>query len=193
MNHFWTPPPTGPGTSRHAIFRSQPSLAWAARVDRTTNPSQASSSRVIRRTPVQSSGLRQAQGTLARTRLLERRRQHHTKPQSDQRNGNGHILSKWTHISHHNISLFHAYWRRAEEMHFVCTIHSVHSVNPGRAWYPFLFIASESVHVVSLQALKPPSQTTLGNTALTTKTTPGTFRFMKHFHLMLELNVNMCL
>uniref|UniRef100_A0A674P9H3 Fibronectin type III domain containing 1 n=1 Tax=Takifugu rubripes TaxID=31033 RepID=A0A674P9H3_TAKRU len=49
---------------------------------------------------------------------------------------------------------------------------SVHSVNPGRAWYPFLFIASESVHVVSLQALKTPGQNTLGKTAVTTKTTP---------------------
>lgn len=52
---------------------------------------------------------------------------------------------------------------------------SVHSVNPGRAWYPFLFIASESVHVVSLQALKTPGQTTQEKTAITTKTTPGTF------------------
>lgn len=60
---------------------------------------------------------------------------------------------------------------------------SVHSVNPGRAWYPFLFIASESVHVVSLQALKTPGQTTLGKTAITTKTTPGTFSFMKDLRL----------
>lgn len=60
---------------------------------------------------------------------------------------------------------------------------SVHSVNPGRAWYPFLFIASESVHVVSLQALKTPGQTTLGKTAITTKTTPGTFSFMKALRL----------
>lgn len=65
--------------------------------------------------------------------------------------------------------------RGAEEISVVCTFFSVHSVNPGRAWYPFLFIASESVHVVSLQALKTPGQTTLGNAAISPKTTPGTF------------------
>lgn len=37
--------------------------------------------------------------------------------------------------------------------------------------------------MVSLQALKTPSQTTLGNTAITTKTTPGTFSFVKNLHL----------
>lgn len=94
------PPPTGPGRSRHSVFRNQPSLARAARVDRTTYPSRASSAGTNRRTPLQSTGPRQAQGALARTRLLERRRQHHTKPQSDQRNTNTHILSKWTQVSH---------------------------------------------------------------------------------------------
>uniref|UniRef100_A0A672GSQ8 Fibronectin type III domain containing 1 n=1 Tax=Salarias fasciatus TaxID=181472 RepID=A0A672GSQ8_SALFA len=59
-------------------------------------------------------------------------------------------------------------------MHFVCTVFSVHSVNPGRAWYPFLFIASESVHVVSLQAQKAQGQSAPANRAFPTKTTtPG--------------------
>lgn len=96
------PPPTGPGRSRQSIFRNQPSVARAARVDRTTYTSRASSAGTNRRTPLQSAGPRQAQGALARTRLLERRRQHHTKPQSDQRNTNTHILSKWTQVSHQN-------------------------------------------------------------------------------------------
>ena len=51
---------------------------------------------------------------------------------------------------------------------------SVHSVNPGRAWYPFLFIASESVHVVSLQAQKPMGRSAPASRAIATKTTtPG--------------------
>lgn len=177
------PPPTGPGRSRQTVFRNQPSVARAARVDRTTYPLRASNARTNRRTPLQSSGPRQAQGASTRTRLLETRRQHNTKPQSDQRNPNTHILSKWKRFTPEQMSLFHAHWRGAEEINFVCTMFSVHSVNPGRAWYPFLFIASESVHVVSLQALKTPGQNTLGKTAVTTKTTPGTFSFMKDLHL----------
>uniref|UniRef100_A0A8C6LUU7 Fibronectin type III domain containing 1 n=1 Tax=Nothobranchius furzeri TaxID=105023 RepID=A0A8C6LUU7_NOTFU len=54
--------------------------------------------------------------------------------------------------------------------YFVWTIFSVHSVNPGRAWYPFLFVASESVHVVSLQAQKAQGQSAPSNRAVTTKT-----------------------
>lgn len=73
----------------------------------------------------------------------------------------------------------------------MCTIFSVHSVNPGRAWYPFLFIASESVHVVSLQALKTPGQTILGNTAISPKTTPGTFRFRPSWKCAFIFNINM--
>ncbi|XP_056873109.1 fibronectin type III domain-containing protein 1 isoform X2 [Takifugu flavidus] len=115
---------TGPGRSRQTVFRNQPPVARAARVDRTTYPLRASNARTNRRTPLQSSGPRQAQGASTRTRLLETRRQHNTKPQSDQRNPNTHILT------------------------------------------------SESVHVVSLQALKTPGQNTLGKTAVTTKTTP---------------------
>lgn len=181
-------PPTGPGRSRQSVFRKQPSVVRAARVDRTTYPSRPSGSGTNRRTPLQSAGPRQTQGALARIRLLERRRQHHTKPQSDQRNTNTHILSKWTQ---NKGVIFHAYWRGAEEINFVCTIFSVHSVNPGRAWYPFLFIASESVHVVSLQALKTPGQTTLGNTAISPKTTPGTLRFPPSWTIAFIFNIIM--
>lgn len=99
-------PPTGLGRSRQGVFRNQPSVARAARVDRTTYPSRGTSAGTNRRTPLQSAGPRQAQGVLARTRLLERRRQHHTKPQSDQRNTNTHILSKWTQVLHQNKGVF---------------------------------------------------------------------------------------
>lgn len=93
------PPPTGLGRSRQSFLRTRPSVAQAARVDRTTYLSRASSAGTSRRSPA---GPRQAQGALARTRLLSRRHQHHTKPQSDQRNSNTHILSKWTQVSHQN-------------------------------------------------------------------------------------------
>lgn len=100
------PPPTGPGRSRQTVFRNQPSVARAARVDRTTYPLRASNARTNRRIPLKSSGPRQAQGASTRTRLLETRRQHNTKPQSDQRNPNTNILSKWTHASQQNKWVF---------------------------------------------------------------------------------------
>lgn len=134
-----------------------------------------SSTRVHRRAPQSSSGPRQPERLMAGASLLERRRQFHTKPQSDQRKRNAQKLSKRTPpLSHFNNRFCLA---GAKCINFVCTIFSVHSVNPGRAWYPFLFIASESVHVVSLQAQKTPGQSTPAKMAVATKTTtPGNCR-----------------
>lgn len=76
-------------------------------------------------------------------------------------------------------------------MHFVCTIFSVHSVNPGRAWYPFLFIASESVHVVSLQAQKAQGRSAPDNRGVATKTTtPGTRRFRENYCIPLDVYIS---
>ncbi|GAA6228791.1 fibronectin type III domain-containing protein 1 isoform X1 [Lates japonicus] len=82
--------------------RNQPSVQRATRVDRTTNPLGVSNTRTHRRAPQSSSGPRQPERAFAGTPLLERRRQHHIKPQSDQRNRN---TAKLTSESVHVVSL----------------------------------------------------------------------------------------
>ncbi|XP_034086600.1 fibronectin type III domain-containing protein 1 isoform X2 [Gymnodraco acuticeps] len=72
------------------------------RVNRTAHPSGVSNARTHRRAPQSSSGSRQPERALARAPPLERRRQHHTKPQSDQRNRN---KAKLTSESVHVVSL----------------------------------------------------------------------------------------
>lgn len=44
--------------------------------------------------------------------------------------------------------------------------------------------------MVSLQALKTPGQTTLGNAAISPKTTPGTFSFPPSWTIAFSFNIN---
>ncbi|KAM9840245.1 fibronectin type III domain-containing protein 1 [Aulostomus maculatus] len=92
----------GPARSTVTATRNQPSVKRATRVDRTANPVRASTTRTHRRAPQSSSGPRQPEGALRKTPLLDRRRQHHTKPQSDQRNRHS---PKLTSESVHVVSL----------------------------------------------------------------------------------------
>ncbi|XP_047184490.1 fibronectin type III domain-containing protein 1 isoform X2 [Scophthalmus maximus] len=110
----------GPVRFSQTAGRNQPSVKRAARVNRTARPSGVSNTRTHRRAPQSSSGPRQPEGASVGTPLLARRHQHHTKPQSDQRNRK---------------------------------------------------LTSESVHVVSLQAQKPPGQSAYGKRGVATKTT----------------------
>lgn len=91
---------TGPVRTLQTVARNQPSVQRATREDRTTHSSGSSSTRTHRRAPQSSSGPRQPERASAGAPLLERRRQHHTKPQSDQRNRNTPKLSKKTYILH---------------------------------------------------------------------------------------------
>ncbi|XP_041814866.1 fibronectin type III domain-containing protein 1 [Chelmon rostratus] len=93
---------SGPARSPQTAARNQPSVQRATRVDRTANPLGLSNTRTHRRAPQSSSGPRQPERALAGAPPLERRRQHHTKPQSDQRNRNTHKL---TSESVHVVSL----------------------------------------------------------------------------------------
>lgn len=90
-------PATGPVRSSQTAARNHPPVQRATRVDRTAHLPVASNTRTHRRAPQSSSGPRQPERAFAGTPLLERRRQHHTKPQSDQRNRNAAKLSKRTH------------------------------------------------------------------------------------------------
>ncbi|XP_070705231.1 fibronectin type III domain-containing protein 1 [Pempheris klunzingeri] len=91
----------GPARSPQTAVRNQPSLQRATRVNRTARLG-VSNTRAHRRAPQSSSGPRQPERALAGAPPLERRRQHHTKPQSDQRNRNSHKL---TSESVHVVSL----------------------------------------------------------------------------------------
>ncbi|KAI3364259.1 hypothetical protein L3Q82_011064, partial [Scortum barcoo] len=82
----------GPVMSPQTTARNQPSVQRATRVDRTARPLGMSNTRAHRRAPQSSSGPRQPERALAGAPPLERRRQHHTKPQSDQRNRNAQKL-----------------------------------------------------------------------------------------------------
>ncbi|XP_077567445.1 fibronectin type III domain-containing protein 1 isoform X2 [Stigmatopora nigra] len=95
---------TGPVRSAYPATRNQTTLRRAARVNRTANRSSASSPRTYRRrAPQSSTGPRQPERSfLTRTTPTETRHQHHTKPQSDQRNRN---LRKLTSESVHVVSL----------------------------------------------------------------------------------------
>ncbi|KAK5852880.1 hypothetical protein PBY51_006716 [Eleginops maclovinus] len=92
----------GPVRSRKTAARKQSSVQRPTRVNRTAHPSGASNARTHRRAPQSSSGPRQPERALAGAPLLEQRRQHHTKPQSDQRNRN---TAKLTSESVHVVSL----------------------------------------------------------------------------------------
>uniref|UniRef100_UPI0037E7A4C7 fibronectin type III domain-containing protein 1 n=1 Tax=Semicossyphus pulcher TaxID=241346 RepID=UPI0037E7A4C7 len=92
----------GPPRSRQTAARNQPSVQRATRVDRTANPVGRSNTRTHRRAPQSSSGPRQPERALAGAPPLERRRQHHTQPQSDQRNR---YTPKLTSESVHVVSL----------------------------------------------------------------------------------------
>ncbi|XP_078131229.1 fibronectin type III domain-containing protein 1 isoform X2 [Sander vitreus] len=92
----------GPARSLQTAARNQPSLQRATRVDRTAHPLGVSKTRTHRRAPQSSSGPRQPERALAGAPPLERRRQHHIKPQSDQRNRN---TQKLTSESVHVVSL----------------------------------------------------------------------------------------
>nr|XP_057911967.1 fibronectin type III domain-containing protein 1 isoform X2 [Doryrhamphus excisus] len=94
---------TGPARSTYTASRNQTFLKRANRVNRTAHRPGASNPRTYRRrAPQSSSGPRPPDRFLTRTTLLERRHQHHTKPQSDQRNRN---LPKLTSESVHVVSL----------------------------------------------------------------------------------------
>ncbi|XP_034555367.1 fibronectin type III domain-containing protein 1 [Notolabrus celidotus] len=92
----------GPPRSPQAASRNQPPVQRATRVDRKVNPLSLSTTRTHRRAPQSSSGPRQPERALAGAPPLERRRQHYTKPQSDQRNRN---TQKLTSESVHVVSL----------------------------------------------------------------------------------------
>ena len=92
--------PTGPARSPQRSTRNQPFVQRAARAGRTAHPLGVSNTRTHRRAPQSSSGPRQPERASAGAPPLERRRQHHTKPQSDQRNRNTQKLSKGTRILH---------------------------------------------------------------------------------------------
>lgn len=92
-------PPPGPIRFPHTAARTQPSVKRATRDDQTSRPSSASNIRTHRRAPQSSSGPRQPERPVAGMSLLDRRRQRHTKPQSDQRNRNTPKLSKRNHKS----------------------------------------------------------------------------------------------
>ncbi|KAK2890109.1 fibronectin type III domain-containing protein 1 isoform X2 [Channa argus] len=92
----------GPVRASQSVAKNQPSVQRATREDRTAHSSGVPSARMQRRAPQSSSGPRQPERPLAGAPLLERRRQHHTKPQSDQRNRN---TPKLTSESVHVVSL----------------------------------------------------------------------------------------
>ncbi|XP_034017864.1 fibronectin type III domain-containing protein 1 isoform X2 [Thalassophryne amazonica] len=82
--------------------RKDASVQHATRVNRTADPSRAYRSRAQRRPPQSSSGPRLPEKTSAGAASLDRRRNFHTKPQSDQRNRN---MPKLTSESVHVVSL----------------------------------------------------------------------------------------
>ncbi|XP_029985073.1 fibronectin type III domain-containing protein 1 isoform X2 [Sphaeramia orbicularis] len=92
----------GPARSPQTSVRNEPSVQRATRVNRTAHPSGVSNTRTHRRPPQSSSGPRQPEKLVARTPRLDRRRQHYTKPQSDQRNRHS---PKLTSESVHVVSL----------------------------------------------------------------------------------------
>ncbi|XP_068198034.1 fibronectin type III domain-containing protein 1 [Antennarius striatus] len=92
----------GPSRTPQTAVRYQPPARRATRVDRTVHASGGSSVRTLRRAPQSSSGPRQPERLWLGGRLLGRKRQHNTKPQSDQRNRNAHKL---TSESVHVVSL----------------------------------------------------------------------------------------
>ncbi|KAM6906035.1 fibronectin type III domain-containing protein 1 isoform 2-T2 [Lycodopsis pacificus] len=92
----------GQARSLQTAARNQLPLQRATRVNRTAHPLGVSNTRTHRRAPQSSSGPRQPERALPGAPPLERRRQHHTKPQSDQRNRN---TPKLTSESVHVVSL----------------------------------------------------------------------------------------
>ncbi|KAI9544058.1 hypothetical protein NQZ68_005107 [Dissostichus eleginoides] len=92
----------GPVRSRQTAARKTSFVQRPTRVNRTAHPSGVSNARTHRRALQSSSGPRQPERALARAHPLERRHQHHTKPQSDQRNRN---KAKLTSESVHVVSL----------------------------------------------------------------------------------------
>ncbi|KAM8726135.1 fibronectin type III domain-containing protein 1 isoform 3-T3 [Acanthopagrus schlegelii] len=92
----------GPARSPQRSTRNQPFIQRAARAGRTAHSLGVSNTRTHRRAPQSSSGPRQPERASAGAPPLERRRQHHTKPQSDQRNRN---TQKLTSESVHVVSL----------------------------------------------------------------------------------------
>ncbi|KAK9531476.1 hypothetical protein VZT92_010899 [Zoarces viviparus] len=92
----------GQARSPQTAARNQLPLQRATRVNRTARPLGVSNTRKHRRAPQSSSGPRQPERALPGAPPLERRRQHHTKPQSDQRNRN---TPKLTSESVHVVSL----------------------------------------------------------------------------------------
>ncbi|KAM4528940.1 fibronectin type III domain-containing protein 1 [Fundulus diaphanus] len=77
---------TGFVRSSQTTVRNNSATGRKRRVDRMTQPMDLANTRTHRRAPQSSSGPRQPERALAGTPLLERRRQHRTKPQADQRN-----------------------------------------------------------------------------------------------------------
>ncbi|XP_033999977.1 fibronectin type III domain-containing protein 1 isoform X2 [Trematomus bernacchii] len=92
----------GPVRSRQTAARKTSSVQRPTMVNRTAHSSGVSNARTHRRAPQSSSGSRQPERALGRAPPLGRRRQHHTKPQSDQRNRN---KAKLTSESVHVVSL----------------------------------------------------------------------------------------
>lgn len=125
-------------------------------MDRTARPAGGTSALIKRRAPQSSSGPRQPDRSAPGAPMLHKRRQHNTKRQAEQIN-RYRTKRKTTHFQYCLSFYF-----------------SVHSVNPGRAWYPFLFIASESVHMVSLQAQTAQGLRAPPIRAAAVKSIPGT-------------------
>ncbi|XP_028253627.1 fibronectin type III domain-containing protein 1 isoform X2 [Parambassis ranga] len=92
----------GPIRSLQHAAKNHSSVVQGTRVDRPPHQSVVSNTRTHRRAPQSSSGPRQPERALAGTPILERRRQHHTKPQSDQRKRH---TPKLTSESVHVVSL----------------------------------------------------------------------------------------
>ncbi|MED6273060.1 hypothetical protein CHARACLAT_002863 [Characodon lateralis] len=93
---------TGFVRSSQTTVRNNSAAGRKTRVDRTTQSVGVAYTRTHRRAPQSSSGPRQPERALAGTPLLERRWQHRTKPQADQRNRQ---TPKLTSESVHVVSL----------------------------------------------------------------------------------------
>ncbi|XP_005454669.1 fibronectin type III domain-containing protein 1 isoform X3 [Oreochromis niloticus] len=89
-------------SSQTVVPRNHSSVKRATRMDRKAQLSGVPNVRTHRRAPQSSSGPRQPERVLAGVPLLERRRQHYAKPQSDQRNR---LARKLTSESVHVVSL----------------------------------------------------------------------------------------
>ncbi|XP_029352869.1 fibronectin type III domain-containing protein 1 [Echeneis naucrates] len=93
---------TGPVRPSQTATKNHPTVHRATRVNRRAYPLDVSNTRSHRRAPQSSSGPRQPERAFGAASLFERRHQHHTKPQSDQRNRKP---AKLTSESVHVVSL----------------------------------------------------------------------------------------